>query len=195
MSRFNIILVSIVTLLFVSCSNQPNDSKVSKSKLAFHKFLSKFEMLKLPLKITPGRTSVRLYNKLDSTDRNFTGYKENETLYALGMLPDTSGCFKVIWFQPADDYYPVLATFTKSGKKIKQEDIGVGGCGVDCCFECKETIVIQKDMGIYSVDSAKYTACDSGCHQPADRFIEYKTGKITRNGKIKMSAQFRKSIN
>ncbi|HEY2583985.1 MAG TPA: hypothetical protein VGI43_19405 [Mucilaginibacter sp.] len=194
MLRFSVIIVSIFTVLFASCSNQPNIKKVSESELAFKKFLTKFELLKLPLKMTPGRMSVDHYPRLDSTNKSFTGYKENETLYAFGMLPDTSVCFKLIWFQPADDYYPVLATFTKNGKKIKQEDIGVGGCGVDCCFECKEMIAIQKDMSIYSVDSAKYTTCDTSCYEAAERYIEYKTGKITRGGKIKISAEQRKNI-
>jgi hypothetical protein len=198
MFNFRIIIVSIFTLLLISCSNEPNNDKATGNRLAFNKFLANFKILSLPLNIMPGRMSVDQYKKINSTDKYFTGYKENETLYAFGMLPDTSGCFKVIWLEPADDYYPVLATFSKNGKKIKQEDIGVGGCGVDCGFECTETVTIRRDMSIYSVDSIKSTPCDSNGDankKAAERYIRYKTGKIMRRGNIRMSADLKKNIN
>jgi hypothetical protein len=192
-----IVIVSIITVCFCSCSNQPDGSKLSEKKVAFKRFLSKFDILRLPMNIKPGRMPVDHYRKLDSTDNSFTGYKDKtETLYAFGVLSDTASCFKVIWLEPADDYYPVLATFTKSGRKIKQENIGVGGCGVDCGFQCSETIDINKDMSIYSADSVTYNDCDTNGNPngTVEKYVRYKTGRIQKSGKIKMSKILKKSF-
>lgn len=138
------------------------------------------------------------YRKLDSAGMFFTSYKDKkETLYAYGILPDTTDCFKVIWLEPADDYFPVLATFTKSGKKIKQENIGIGGCGVDCGFDCTETIDIGKDLRIYSADSVTYNDCDTNVNKTGhiEKYVLYKKGQILKSGKIKMSKDIKKPIN
>ena len=196
--RFFALIIVAISILFANgCSNRSASDKQAAKKAAFRKFLSKFDVLSLPLEMKPGRMQMDHYKKLDSADNAFTGYMEkSETLYAYGLLPDTSGSFKVIWFEPADDYYPVLATFTKNGKKIKQEDIGVGGCGEDCGFSCTETIDISKKMTIFSVDSVTENDCDTSGNETGktEKYTRYKTGQITKGGRIHLSKTQQKSF-
>jgi hypothetical protein len=114
------------------------------------------------------------------------------------MLPDTENSYKIIWLAPAEVEIPILTTFTKDGKKIKEEQLGVGGCGSDCGFSCKEFITINKELTIFSRDSINSTDCDTSgnpMENTTKKYISYKTGKIMKDGKIRMSAILEKSTN
>lgn len=109
--------------------------------------------------------------------------------FAYGILPDTLQNYKVIWLWPAEQYIPVLTTFSKSGRVIAQERPGIGMCGSGCCYFCKELITIHEDYTIYASDYIQRCECDST--GPIDsttrRFIYYKTGRIETNGAIRLS--------
>ena len=195
-------LFLLVAIIFQACST--DTSKLQKSNVTklvypnhkFRTFLNKFKLLNLPFTLILGETNLALERKLNANDNLFIKYKETGDIYAYGMLPDTMDTFKIIWLQPADDYIPILTTFTRSGKKINSEFIGVGGCGVDCCFSCNEHITVKQDLSIFAVDSIKTCECDSSGpkENTTIKYIVYKKGRILVGGKIRMSNEQQKSI-
>ena len=193
----------LAALLFVACNSKPaaevkKAASVSVSVEApvdphFRAFLAKFKMLQLPLTIKQNEIG-------DPGPASFSG---SDTIYldssyathAYGLLPDTANSYKLILLAPADMYYPILATYTKNGKKIKEDGIGVGGCGSDCCFECNETVTIKKDGSMYAADSIKQCDCDdSGPKTETMRkYVRYKTGQIASDGKFTVSEVLEKN--
>jgi len=182
-----LLVLWLIVALFGCTSNSSNGGLTPPSK--FKLFIGKFKMLALPVEIRAGRFNERDSRELDSADNTFIKYKDPGKLYAYGMLPDTAESYKIIWLQPADDYIPILTTFTKTGKKISQEYIGIGQCGPDCCYSCTEYMIIKKDLSIYTVDSIKSCECDSTGpkENTMSKTMLYKTGRILSGGKIKLS--------
>ncbi|GAC1309002.1 MAG: hypothetical protein NVSMB24_23700 [Mucilaginibacter sp.] len=170
---------------------------ITGSDPAFLNFLKKFKILSLPLTIRTLETGGGTSQKLNVKDNVFIKSEYPDEIYAYGILPDTANIYKVIWLQPAEMEVPVLTTFTKNGKKINEEYLGVGGCGSDCGFSCSEFITINRDFTIFSGDSVESTDCDtSGNLKPntTKKYIRYKTGKVLKSGKIKMSEILEKPI-
>ena len=166
----------------------------------FRRFLAKFQTTELPLIIRPFDEQEK-YDRLPliyGADSLFihTEYKDTSLnkVYAYWILPDTINSFKVIWMEPAESSIPVLTTFSKSGNKISEESLTLGQCGTDCCFTCNETIIIYKDLSIYSADSIKSCTCDS-TGPKANTMVKYvmmKSGQISGDGKIELSKMTRK---
>lgn len=203
MCTLNKILRCVIIICFAGLagcsSNKTAENKVDsislKQKLktnsnpAFSLFLKKFNRLSLPLIINVSKIKLDSTKILTDKDNTFIKYPDSGTLYAYGMLSDTTDTFKILWLQPADDYIPVITTFTKDGQKIDSKYVGVGGCGVDCCFECNEVIVINKDLTTFSADSIKSCECDTAGpkENTMRKYIRYQTGKILKTGKIDIS--------
>lgn len=199
----------IIVGAFLGCSSNTskqnkNDSnnnaaaKALQSNPDFKGFLRKFKVLSLPLTIKTLEIIVDSSKKLNNKDNAFIKSEYPNEIYAYGMLPDTEANYKIIWLAPAEVEVPVLTTFTKDGKKIKEEGLGVGGCGSDCGFSCKEFITINKELTIFSRDSINSTDCDTSgnpMENTTKKYISYKTGKIMKDGKIRMSAILEKSTN
>jgi hypothetical protein len=164
----------------------------------FRKFLEKFKILNLPLTINTLGLSTEKYAIISVRDSIFLRTYPDDFLFeeirAYGLLPDTLNSFKVIWLKPADISFPVLTTFTKNGKRINEEVLSIGECGSDCCYTCKETIRINTDLSLYCADSIRSCKCDSlgPKDETMEKFVLYKTGKITQNGKIIISKLIRK---
>ena len=205
-AKFLYVFILIFGILF-GCSSESSNKKkldsirsvkntLGKRDPAFNAFLKKFKHLSLPLTIKTSEIVTDAYKKLDNNDNVFIKYPDPGSIYAYGILPDTLDTFKIIWLQPADDYIPILTTFTKSGKKISSEYLGVGGCGTDCCFECSEFVTITKDLYIFAADSIKSCECDSTGPKvnTTTRYVQYKTGKILKNGKITIGKDMTKVL-
>ena len=189
----------LLVIIIQACSTKPakqNTNSANASRIAFHSFLKKFRTLSLPLTIRTLAIVVDSSKKLDREDNKFIRSAYPDEIYAYGILADTTNNYKIIWLAPADVEVPMLTTFTKSGKKISEKELGVGVCGSDCGFTCKEIIDIKNDMTIFSVDSETYTNCDStGKDGKAQKEIRYMNGKISNNGKIRFSKIIQRSIN
>lgn len=205
------ILTLFCFLLVIGCTEDSSNNKhhkktaVSNKKVSpdvakriqFGKFIKKFRPLSLPLTIkTLDIQSTSALRKITEKDTLFinSGYP-NET-WAYGMLPDTSTNIQLVWLVPAEIYTPVLTTFTKSGQKISEEHLSVGGCGSDCCFTCDEYVYIRKDRSIYSVDSIKSCTCDESGPKKSTmkRYIRYMTGNIAPDGNVSMSSVQEKKL-
>jgi hypothetical protein len=198
-------LLLILLGVLQSCSNSPSRTNKSSSyvqsvslkpNLEFTKFLKKFKALSFPLTIESLKIRVDSSRKLNSKDNIFIKSQYPDEIYAYGMLSDTSDTFKIIWLQPAEMEVPVLTIFTKSGKKISEEYLGVGQCGSDCGFSCNEIIKLGKDLSIFSADSIQYNNCDTNGNETGNikKYVLYKTGRILNSGKITMSNVLKRPI-
>jgi hypothetical protein len=203
------LLLFTIVMIFQGCSantssQNKNDSNINATTIPirantdFAVFLKKFKVLSLPLTIKTLEIEVDSSKKLNSKDNVFIKSEYPDEIYAYGMLPDTETNYKIIWLEPAEVEIPVLTTFTKAGKKIKEEELGVGGCGSDCGFNCKEYITINTDLSIFSRDSIKSTDCDTSgniIESTAKKYMRYKTGKVLKSGKIEMTKTLEKPVN
>jgi hypothetical protein len=161
----------------------------SVNDLLFAQFVKKFPRLGLPLTIKTLDIQSDALQKITGRDSMFTSSSDPEGTRAYGLLPDTTGNFKLIWLSPADVYVPILTTFNRHGQRISETHLSVGACGSDCCYSCAEYITINKDMTIYSVDSIKSCDCDSAGPQEKTmkKYTRFMTGAIAADGKISMS--------
>ncbi|MDO6391656.1 hypothetical protein Q4E40_16090 [Pontibacter sp. BT731] len=172
------------------------DTSPSRSQL-FRLFLKKFKILSLPLEIRSDD-----YASIEVTGLERLNEQSYDTLFAkadyfnesfcYGMLPDTTLFYTLIFYHPAAEYYPVLATYSKSGFLINQENLFHGACGSDCGLtSCSMTGIISKDLSVLSVDSIYYEyECDS-TYAPlpntGEIIVISKKGKIDKKGAISMS--------
>src|ERR1700760_3991963 len=131
MKLTNYLLCIALLISIQSCSTKPDNKSTDSAKtsriIAFHSFLKKFKPLSLPLTIRTLAIVVDSSKKLDNNDNKFIKSAYPDELYAYGILPDTTNNYKIIWLAPADVEVPMLTTFTKSGKKISEKELGVGG--------------------------------------------------------------------
>lgn len=192
-------------LFFAACTSQPaaeNKYTASESVPAevpvdphFKAFIGKFRMVQLPLTIK--FTSPADYENLpylQGADSNYikSSYIGGDgvvNVYAYGLLPDTVNNYKIIWLEPAEDFLPILTTLTKKGVPIAEEYMGVGGCGPDCCFDCNETVIVNKDLSIYSADSIKECNCDDNGPDTTTmrNYARVKTARIGADGNFKFT--------
>ncbi|WP_205512021.1 hypothetical protein [Longitalea arenae] len=146
--------------------------------------------MQLPLTIKTLEINDSTLPGLEGHDTNYIRNEYPGTRQcAYGLLPDTTNNYKIIWLLPAEIYAPILTTFSKQGQKLSEASLGVGGCGSDCCFECNETIIINKDLSIYSADSIKSCECDDNGPKPETmrKYARVKTTKIGIDGHFTFS--------
>jgi hypothetical protein len=198
----NLIIV-LIFLLFYSCdSHKVTQQTKLDPQDPFKVFLKKLKPVNLPFifRITP-EINIDLANmvKLNAADTLFAKTQYPDETYCYGMLTDTSNFYSLIYFFPADNFYPVLATYTKTGKLINQEALSVNGCGSDCRLSyCSQTGILNKDLTIFCADTVKYDFfCDSlGEKIPNSSkiLISTKTGKLTNSGKLIIGSEQKTEI-
>jgi hypothetical protein len=196
--------ILLTALLFAACNSNPaaEDKKAASIPVPaitqvdpnFRTFMSKFKVMRLPLTIRPMELGdVSNLPLLYGRDTNYIQAPGTDTasyrLYAYGLLADTANSYKLIWLSPADDYCPVLVTYTKKGEKINEEGLTAEACGSDCCWECNQTITINKDLSIHSVDSIKTCECDDNGpkRETTRKYMMVKTANIGADGKFKFT--------
>lgn len=195
--RLKIILFLFVTFCCINCRNEKSRilktiNTVSKPK-DFEVFIKKFKPLELPLTINPLEIQSEKSLPLTKTDFKFIDLQDIDpildNIYPYGILPDTLNSYKVIYLFPSEIYLPVIATYSKDGKRISVENLSVGDCGSDCGYTCKEFIQVYSDLKIYSVDSIKSYDCDSLgiIENTLKKYIRFKKGMISNDGMITMS--------
>ena len=193
------IIILLTLILVCSCNNTKRKTMqtTQPESTAFKTFLQKFKPIDLPFiyRETYSSTSVDINNlpKLDSnsSDTLFMKSEFPDETHCYGILTDTTNFYSLIYFFPADTHYPVLATYTKTGKLIDKTDLLVNGCGSDAGLTyCSSTSIINKDLTVFCADTLKYDfICDSvGEKIPnsGEILIDTKKGRLTRSGKIIM---------
>ena len=79
---------------------------------------------------------------------------------AIGLLPDTSKYYPVVYCTAAACYLPTLAVFSKNGFLISEAQIS-NGCGSDCGYNCSDSLFINSISDIKLKLSQEFYSCDS----------------------------------
>ncbi len=200
-----------IALAIYSCTaentaNAPKAGMASVSNIDphFQVFLKNFKMIDLPFvyRVTKEESAKigKLYKvDLNSSDTTFIHSDNTNEIFCYGMLRDTSRFYTLIYYFAADDFYPVLATYTKSGKLISKEAMIVNGCGPDCGLtDYSTTGILKKDFSIFCADTIKYEYHCDDAGEPIKNSGEIISnvveGKLGANGRINMNAERNVSI-
>ena len=188
------LLLLVIVLIHAACSSRkPIDQTLTAPDMqkeeAFRRFRQKFRVLSLPLQLNlTGDFSPESYPALTPATTDSLFVKSPDTpVRCLGMLPDTTNFYGIVWLAPAEVYQVVLSTFTKKGEMINERQLGVGGCGTDCGFMCSETLLIRPDNTIYSADSVASSICNEAgeiLRGTTKKYVKMITGSVQVNGKI-----------
>lgn len=183
--------------MFFSCknSNVENQQLYQSNNTTFRHYLKKFKPVELPFTYTDNYAGKSVdMDQLFSLDN-----KSNDTLFlksdyleeikCLGMLPDTSEFFALIYLYPAEDYYPQIVTYDKKGTIIDEASLLAVGCGSDCGLSsCSQIAMINKNLSIFCADTLIWEhMCDSlGQVIPnsSQIWINTKSGQISNKGKL-----------
>ncbi|MFA6262104.1 MAG: hypothetical protein WC760_11585 [Bacteroidia bacterium] len=195
--KLKITLIILASILFANCKNEKAKNNKSEQLVVksndFKTFINTFKKLEVPLIIEPLKIQDGNFTQLTKTDLKFIDLQDIDpnldNIYAYGILPDTLDTYKVIYLFPYEIRLPKMATYSKNGKKISEEELAVGGCGSDCGFTCNEYVKIYSDLKIYSVDSIQSYECDSlGIKENTlKKYTRFKNGSINIKGQIIMS--------
>lgn len=197
-------LIPVLLFILFSCQNNPKTSAsdpVTHNKtpsFPIHDFIKKFRILQPPVYYLGWMENERYLKQSfvlqkNSIDTLFHSLSDDLPVYGYGMLADTSAFYSLIYFETAEDHYPVLVTYSKSGQQLCEQALVVRGCGSDCGLKyCSYTAHIDKNASIYIADTVRYEgSCDSAGNYTAgdSTFIFSKTGHIDKKGTIKMSEE------
>jgi hypothetical protein len=199
----------LLLLVLFSCGNEPkkadigSDNQPQEPTLPIREFIKKFKLIQPPFYYLGGNVEDRYKKQLfelkqNSIDTLFYTERIDVPVYGFGMLADTSNFYSLILVHTAENNYPVLYTWSKSGKLVNQQPLLVRGCGSDCGLNyCSSAARIDKNFSIYIADTSRYEGmCDSaGNYIPGDStFIFSRTGSIDKNGKVKMNDEIEQRI-
>jgi hypothetical protein len=195
--------------IFFSCKEETktniNDKTqiISENKLPIRDYIKKFNFIELPFYfIGWNRNNIDTKNifTIDkkSIDTLFFTGDNDDVLMGYGLLSDTTNFYSIIYFGQAEEIYPILVTYSKSGQFINKETLVVNGCGSDCGLTyCSNSALIRKDYSIYLADTSKYEGiCDSlNNYLPNSDsiFVNFKHGLVDQSGLIKLGKEIRKA--
>jgi hypothetical protein len=199
MNRNKIKLSLLLASIFIfSCHNSNKDRAETASSVQsrstsvqFEKFISKFKMLSYPFAANTDcyepdtLTSVALDMDNDSTFINYVGPG-----VAVGMLPDTSHFYAVIYCTAAECYMPNLAVFSKTGQMLSKHEIAYG-CGFGAGYVCSENLKINSLNDILLIHKEEEYNLNKGGKEikgTGTRTIKTYKYSITQNGVINFTA-------
>jgi hypothetical protein len=167
----------------------------------FEKYLSHFQKMNLPITIYPcgyvSYDSLGLYTFKNEEFSNYVGDAANyfgDVATTFAQIPTNGNYYAIILFYYADCDIPTLITYTYDGNEIDRKAIITGG-GSDIGYQSSISTRIYEDFTIYVADSVVTWEVDS-LNQEIDgtreAYVNYFTGKMLENGKIKLSKEQRK---
>lgn len=198
--KTKIIYIVFIWFTLISCNN--NEKSVNKGKsVLFREFSKKFKPIDLPFTYNERNIRLEKFNKINpkSFDTLFIKTNYPDETYCYGIIKDTSKYVALIFFFPADNYYPQIITFTKDGEKIDETSLSIGGCSGDCGLtKCSAWGILNKDLTILCSDTITYSfQCDEkgdSIPNSGETIILVKSGELTDNGMFKMNAEKRTGI-
>jgi hypothetical protein len=142
-SMNKLLTILILPIILHGCTinrQHVTDSKIDRQK--FDTFINRFKVLKLPysfdqLCIIDSTINVELDMDNDSTFIGFVG-----PCITIGILPDTSRFFKILFGIGATCYIPNIAIFKKDGTKVSEEQLAFG-CGAGPGYACYDSVYIN----------------------------------------------------
>lgn len=109
-----------------------------------------------------------------------------ESGVAVGILPDTSRVVHVLWLAAADSWLPMISTFSRSGELLKAEGLIIGECAPwdEPCFQCNETVSIDREYRVLTTDTVRECKCDTAyiVSGPCERYVKVLEGFVTERG-------------
>lgn len=185
-----------ILFYLVACSNNNKKIEINQSEKQeelFLKYISKFKKIDLPFffrgwdKPTLYVNELTLLNK-NSVDTIFypIEYRQNVIL-VYGKISQPSKFTTIIYFIQTEDIFPLIVTYSKSGKIIDSKRLIIKGCGSDCGLKyCCYTTTIDKDLNILLADTMLYNqkCFDEYMTDSTLNYYYSKKGKISKDGKI-----------
>lgn len=183
--------IIVISIVLSSCSNNKSETIGNTNSLdtlvMFKQFIAKFKPLKYPFLAStdcyyPDSNGI----KFDPANDSIFIYDSEHNL-PVGLLPDTANFYPVIYAAPTVCYLLILATYSKDGKLISQEQIS-NGCGSDCGYTCSDNLTINSLQDITIVNNIEFFECDSAANETPgtwQKIIEIKKCSVDKNGKIK----------
>jgi hypothetical protein len=138
-----ILTIIILTIILHGCNisrKQAANPNIDRQK--FNTFINRFKVLDLPYSFDQLCTIDSTLNvKLDmDNDSSFIGFVG--PCITIGILPDTSNFFKVLYGIGATCYIPNIAIFNKNGTKVSEDQLAFG-CGAGPGYECYDSVLIK----------------------------------------------------
>ena len=191
-----IFLLIILGVSITSCGNFGKRNSPTKAD-HFKAFIEKVGYINLPYSHDLNLDEENYNYQIDekSTDSLFFDNYEN---LIIGVLPNTSDFYAILYFAIGDDLYPALKTFNKNGEKIDDQKICYGYCaGCDCdCDSCADITTIDADFKITMNYAIKATECDDDGNKIPETTIckiYTTTGQIKPDGTIYLKKEEEKN--
>jgi len=164
----NIICCILGIILIASCglgsSNKPESRSMrynSDTLVKFKQFLEKFKPLKLPYYANTScyEPDSNMSMHLDPVNDSLF-VKHCEMGISVGLFPDTSTFYALIYGGAAACYLPILAVYSKDGRQICEEQIA-NGCGCGPGYTCHDSIAIKSMTDITQIFNQEMVDLDS----------------------------------
>ena len=185
------IILLVVILLFIGCKTEKKENKTKTFNFPelneeFQNFIDKFPEVKLPLKL---KDSEYNFEGLEKLKANKHIPNQNESIYILGKIKTNGNYLAILCLEESQGLIPIVTTFKLNGEKIQSENLMIGLCGPDPCFECEETLNIDNELNISVKHHSKYFECDENGvykNKVTEEKIISKNAKLEINGKIRI---------
>ena len=148
MNMNKIVILAIISILTCSFSYlhtiqqaPDNTSRHNISNRSFQEFLDHFTLLELPFSIKGCEANDEDFILFD--EDNSSPYIPNMH-YAVGEVKANGNYVAIITLGTADCLLPQLTTYTFDGKVIDSKSISIGYCGHGPCYDCEESMLLQR---------------------------------------------------
>ncbi|MBL8000862.1 MAG: hypothetical protein JNL05_02765 [Flavobacteriales bacterium] len=139
----------------------------------------------LPFRCALSGPEPRYMTLAPREQRLLNGTNEEQGV-AIGLLPDTTVAFHVLWLGAADSWLPMITTFSKQDRRLSIEGLVIGQCGgPEPCYTCSETVTIGNDLSVLTTDTVRDCACDTNYAEipgTCSRHVLKRTGSIGPTG-------------
>jgi hypothetical protein len=161
------IFYSLTIIIFGSCLQQSSNNINNQTKrdnsdtlIKFRQFLKKFKPLALPFYASTGCYEPDSINSIKLDMDNDSLFVGNIMGVSVGIFPDTTVFNALIYCGAAECYMPILAVYSKSGRKLSEEPI-VNGCGSGPGYMCSDSLVIRSMIDITQIFKEETVEIDS----------------------------------
>ena len=186
-----LIIYTFLILSLTSCGQtrplKPNENLERLN--SFKTFINKFKVLTIPFVAETNcyepDSSICFPLDMDN-DSIFIDYVG--PAITIGLFPDTSIFYAVLYCQAASCYMPTLVVFSKDGKRLSKEEIS-NGCSPSPGYRCSDSLTINSMTDIeQKLNEETFKLDENGNEMPgtsrAELLISHfsidKSGQITK---------------
>lgn len=196
MHRAHVFLVLVLSALLAACgssdtplhSTGTNDTLVipRDSNAVWSDLKDRLPLVPLPFRCELMGTDPEFIT-LSPREQRLLNASDHEQGVAVGLLPDTTRAFHVLWLGAADSWLPTVTTFSMDGRRVTIQELVIGQCGPDPCYSCAETVHIDVKLEVLTTDTVRMCECDSNYAEipgTCMRFVLKRTGVIGPTGAL-----------